>query len=209
MHGYQRACVCVSVCYSDIWAASRENLSSGFVTRLDANRLVQPQKLGRGLKFRIWQVEEQKLIWTSLRCWRLISIEVGHKSRSMWKEMLSCIPDGNFRARDWPVLGNVVLTFWRHLPRNRLKSSSSIGAEPNISCLQIEISKRRIHKITHYQALMQLSKEQYARKRIHNGSSVRFENSVTQDNCSASLGNACDAEQLLSWRNFQSAPHNH
>ena len=35
------------------WASSRENLSSGFATKVNSNRLVQPQKLGRGLKFRI------------------------------------------------------------------------------------------------------------------------------------------------------------
>ena len=34
---------------------------------------------------------------------------------------------------------------------------------------------------------MQLSKEKYARKRIHNGSSVQNENSVTRDNCSVTL----------------------
>ena len=37
----------------DIWASSRDNLSSGFATRVDSNRPVQPQKLGRDLKFRI------------------------------------------------------------------------------------------------------------------------------------------------------------
>ena len=30
-----------------------KNLSSGFSTRLDTNRAVQPQKIARGLKFRI------------------------------------------------------------------------------------------------------------------------------------------------------------
>ena len=35
---------------------------------------------------------------------------------------------------------------------------------------------------------MLLSKNEYARKRIHNGCSVRIENFVTQDNCPASLG---------------------
>ena len=35
------------------WASSRENLSSGFATKVDSNRPAQPQKLGRGLKFRI------------------------------------------------------------------------------------------------------------------------------------------------------------
>ena len=35
---------------------------------------------------------------------------------------------------------------------------------------------------------MLLMKEQYVRKRIHNGCSVRTENYITQDNCSASRG---------------------
>ena len=35
---------------------------------------------------------------------------------------------------------------------------------------------------------MQLSKKDYARKRIHNGCQLRIENSVTRDNCSASRG---------------------
>ena len=56
---------------------------------------------------------------------------------------------------------------------------------------------------------MQLSKEEYARKKIHNGYSVQIENSVTRDNFSASLGKPRDTEQLPLWRNFQSAPHNH
>ena len=56
---------------------------------------------------------------------------------------------------------------------------------------------------------MQLSKEEYARKRIHNGSSVQILNSVTRGNYSASLDKPCDAEQLPMWRNFQPAPHNH
>ena len=56
---------------------------------------------------------------------------------------------------------------------------------------------------------MQLSKEEYARKRIKNGCLVRIENPVTQDNYSASLGKPRDAEQLPSWQNFQSAPHSH
>ena len=38
---------------------------------------------------------------------------------------------------------------------------------------------------------------------------VRIENSVTLDNCSASLGKSHDAEQLPLLRNFQFAPHNH
>ena len=37
-----------------IWAS----LSSGFPTRSDTNRAVQPQKMARGLKFRFKEVEE-------------------------------------------------------------------------------------------------------------------------------------------------------
>ena len=37
----------------DIRASSRENLSSGFATRLDTNQSAQLQKLVRGLKLRI------------------------------------------------------------------------------------------------------------------------------------------------------------
>ena len=49
---------------------------------------------------------------------------------------------------------------------------------------------------------MQLSKEEYARKRIHNGCLVQIESPVTQDKCSASIGKRRDAEQLPSWQNF-------
>ena len=56
---------------------------------------------------------------------------------------------------------------------------------------------------------MQLSKEEYARKRIHNGCFVQIESPVTQDKCSASLGKPNDAEELPSWQHFQSAAHSH
>ena len=56
---------------------------------------------------------------------------------------------------------------------------------------------------------MQLSKEKYARKRIHNSCLVQIESPVTQDNWSASRGKPRDAEQLPSWQNFQSAAHSH
>ena len=56
---------------------------------------------------------------------------------------------------------------------------------------------------------MQLSKEEYARKRTDNGCLVQIESPVTQDNCSASLGKPLDAGQLPSWQNFQSAAHSH
>ena len=44
---------------------------------------------------------------------------------------------------------------------------------------------------------MLLKKEEYSRKRIHYGCSVRIENSVTRDNCSASLGKPRDADPHL------------
>ena len=45
---------------------------------------------------------------------------------------------------------------------------------------------------------MQLSKEEYARKRTPNGCLLQIEGPVTQDNCLASLGKPRDAEQLPS-----------
>ena len=45
---------------------------------------------------------------------------------------------------------------------------------------------------------MQLLKEEYARKRIHNSCLVQIESPVTQDNCSASLGEPRDAEHVPS-----------
>ena len=63
---------------------------------------------------------------------------------------------------------------------------------------------------------MQLTKEEYARIRTHKGCLVQIESPVmqiespvTQDNCSASTDKPRDAEQLLSWQNFQSAAHSH
>ena len=44
----------------------------------------------------------------------------------------------------------------------------------------------KIDKRIHIQAYMQLSKEEYARKRTHNGCLVQTESPVTQDNCLAS-----------------------
>ena len=40
-----------------IRALMRENLSSGFLTRSDTNRTVQPQKMTRDLNFQIYDVE--------------------------------------------------------------------------------------------------------------------------------------------------------
>ena len=45
---------------------------------------------------------------------------------------------------------------------------------------------------------MQLSNEEYARKRTHNGCLVQIESPVTQDICLESLGKPHDAEQLPS-----------
>ena len=45
------------------------------------------------------------------------------------------------------------------------------------------------------------------KKRKYNGWSMQMENSVTRDNCSASLGKPRNAEQLPSWLNFQFATH--
>ena len=56
---------------------------------------------------------------------------------------------------------------------------------------------------------MQLSKEEYARKRIPNDCLEQIESPVTQDNGSASLSKPRDAEQLPSWQNFQSGAHSH
>ena len=65
----------------------------------------------------------------------------------------------------------------------------------------------KIDKRIHIQAKMQLSKEEYARKkkinkRTHNRCLVQIESPVTQDNRSASLGKPRDAEQLPSSQNF-------
>ena len=49
-----------------------------------------------------------------------------------------------------------------------------------------------------YSSLNAMSKEEYARKRIHNGCLIHIENPVTQDNCSASLGKPRDVEHLPS-----------
>ena len=49
---------------------------------------------------------------------------------------------------------------------------------------------------------MQLSKEEYARKRTQNGCLVQIESPVTQDNYSVTLGKPRDAEQLPLWQNF-------
>ena len=54
----------------------------------------------------------------------------------------------------------------------------------------------KIDKRIYIQARMQLSKEEYARKRTHNGCLIQIESPVTQDNCSASLGKPRGAEQL-------------
>ena len=67
----------------------------------------------------------------------------------------------------------------------------------------------KIDKRIHIQAWMQLTKEEYARKRTHNSCLVQIESPVTQESCSASVGKPRDAEKLRSWQNFQSAAHGH
>ena len=47
------------------------------------------------------------------------------------------------------------------------------GAVPNFPSSKTSYFKCKIDKTTHIQVWMQLSKEEYARKRIHNGSSVQ------------------------------------
>ena len=49
---------------------------------------------------------------------------------------------------------------------------------------------------------MQLSKEENARKRTHNGCLLQTESPFTLDNCLPSLGKPRDAKQLLSWQNY-------
>ena len=62
--------LCSPYCFT-IWASSRENLSWGFMSRVDSNRPVQPQKLGRCAKFWIQKLEvlyfpdsEQQRCWS-------------------------------------------------------------------------------------------------------------------------------------------------
>ena len=53
-----------------IWVTARENLTSGFATRVDSNRPAQLQKLGRALKFRIYKLEVLYYLGSKqLRCW--------------------------------------------------------------------------------------------------------------------------------------------
>ena len=42
---------------------ARVNLPSGFLTRSDTNQALQPQKMVRGLKFQIMEVEVLYLLW--------------------------------------------------------------------------------------------------------------------------------------------------
>ena len=44
---------CMACSFIFNWTSSRENLSSGFPTRLDSNRPSQLQRLARGFKFRL------------------------------------------------------------------------------------------------------------------------------------------------------------
>ena len=47
------------------YAATRENLSLGFPTRSDTNGAVQPQKIARGLKSRLYEEEDDGTIYVA------------------------------------------------------------------------------------------------------------------------------------------------
>ena len=56
--GYRKALFARSCKVSiNLFSASRESLSSGYLTRFDTNRTVQTQKMARGLKFLILEVK--------------------------------------------------------------------------------------------------------------------------------------------------------
>ena len=77
---------------------------------------------------------------------------------------------------------------------------STLSPHTHKSLKNVVISAlHKIDKRIHIQAWMQLSKEEYARKRTHNGCLVQTESPATQNKCSASLDKPRDAEQLPSW----------
>ena len=49
--------ILVTVIIFIIWASTRQNLSSVFLTKRDSNQSPQLQKLARKLKFCLWQVK--------------------------------------------------------------------------------------------------------------------------------------------------------
>ena len=57
---------------------------------------------------------------------------------------------------------------------------------------------RESTRLPHTHKFTSLKKEEYARKRTHNGCLVQIESLVTQDNCLASVGKPRDAELLPS-----------
>ena len=56
---------------------------------------------------------------------------------------------------------------------------------------------------------MQLSKEEYSRRRNQNAYLVQIESPIIQDNCSASLGKLAMLNSYRRDRIFQSAAHSH
>ena len=96
-------------------------------------------------------------------------------------EIFICIPDRNFREPDW---GKEMSSYMRGVKDNSRAWRQVVFLT---SWCQFLTSQ--------HQFLMSFSakqKENYARKRIQNGCLVRIENSITRNNCSASLGYPCD-----------------
>ena len=99
-----------------------------------------------------------------------------------------------------------ILTFWRLLWRIDVweRSRTELFLIKKCSYSSVKLIKQHISK-----SKCNCRRKSMQEKRIHNGSSMQIENSVTRGNCSPSFGKPRDAEQLPLWRNFQSAPHNH
>ena len=83
---------------------------------------------------------------------------------------------------------------YAELTQTRLSHTHKFTSLKNV----VISAQHKIDKQMHIQAEMQLSKEEYARKRTHNGCLVQLESPVTQVNCSASLGKTRDAVALPS-----------
>ena len=106
---------------------------------------------------------------------------------------------------------------WKHGWTDLCRINPGPRIDPFTSHAQIyvieNVDTSALHKILineYIFKIMQLSKEEYAIKRTHNGCFMEIESPVTQDNnCSASLGNPPDDEQLPSWQHFQSEAHSH
>ena len=142
-----------------------------------------------------------KSLCTGLWCWKLTALSAALQSytvstREVRKDY-SWIPGRNF-----------YMTFWHHCLAS-IPPNIKTRADQYISWPKMWIFQLYIDKIMHIEVQMQLLKEAYAWKRIHNGGLVRTENSITRVNCLALHGKPHDAQQLPLWQNFQSAHHNH